>query len=122
MDRRCVPPVGSMTWSIPDQNAPQPPSTLSFYPATVESELLAQNDKDWNISRPVPKMFSMYEDIRDCVSEWEHDVGSDPKSCTSFCRKLVIAFWLDFIRRRYHNMLTASKLGSVNLGETGYVN
>ena len=63
----------------------------------------------------------MYEDIRDCCPEWEHQVVCDPKSCTNFCRKLVIAFWVDFVRRRYIHMLTTSELSSVNPNETGYV-
>ena len=64
----------------------------------------------------------MYEDIRDCRGGWECEVKGDPKSCTYFCRKLVIGFWLDFVRRRYSNLLTASKLSSVNPSRNGYVN
>lgn len=111
-----------ITWSIPDQDTSHLSSSRSFYPAINESERLPQNYKDWNTPRPVPKMFSMYDDIKECVPEWEQEVDSCPKSCTSFCRKLIMAFWLDFVRRRYSNMLTASNLGSVSPSETSYVN
>jgi len=111
-----------MTWSIPDQDTFHLPSPRSFYPSINESELLPQNYKDWNTPRPVPKMFSMYDDIKSCVPEWEEEVDGCPKSCTSFCRKLIIALWLDFVRRRYSNLLTASKLGAVSVSKTAYVN
>jgi hypothetical protein len=67
-------------------------------------------------------MFSMYDDIKTCVPEWEQEIDGCPKSCTSFCRKLIIALWLDFVRRRYSNILTTSKLGAVGLSKTAYVN
>lgn len=109
-------------WSRPGQNTPQLLSHRSFYPAINESEILPQDYNDWNTSKPVPDMFSMYDDIKECVPEWEREVDGCPKSCTSFGRKLVIAIWLDFVRRRYSNLLIASTLGSVSRCKTGYAN
>jgi len=100
---------------LTDQN-PCDPRTRSFYPSINEDY------DDWNTPRPTPELTSVYEDMINCCSEWEHEVDSDPKSCTKFCRKLVIGFWLDFVRRRYTNMITASELSSVKPTKTGYVN
>src|SRR2546430_2641145 len=54
-------------------------------------------------SAPSLALVSMFDDIISFHDGRGHDIDDDPRSCTILCRKIVIAHWIAFLRRRYLN-------------------
>ncbi|KAL4898783.1 hypothetical protein BDV59DRAFT_207015 [Aspergillus ambiguus] len=52
-----------------------------------------------------PSYMSLFDDIVSVSSYVQHDVGEDARSTSYIARKLVIAVFLGFLRRRYLNLL-----------------
>jgi hypothetical protein len=98
----------------------QPP-----YPSLTAFDILPSNIREWQewINPPsAPHMVSIFKDIVSFHDGKHHEVNDDPRSCTTLCRKIVIANWIAFMRRRYLNLLSASSLVSVSRSPTNYVN
>jgi len=103
---------------IPDgKNLCDDRGTQDHYPEIFQDEYEGQDT-----SKPSPGLISMYDDMIQCQSRWVPEVNDHPKSCTKFGRKLVIGFWLQFIRRRYRTLLTRSRLGAMKQTTNGYIN
>jgi hypothetical protein len=67
-------------------------------------------------------MLSMLDDLISLQRGQHHDVNEDPRSCTSACRKIVIAIWIAFLRRRFLNLLSVNTPVSVSRTETDFLN
>jgi CorA-like Mg2+ transporter protein len=97
----------------------QPPD---LFPAFTSPETLPEDYREWTVLRPEPAMQSMLDDLVSLQHGRHHDVNEDPRSCTSICRKIVIAMWIAFIRRRFLNLLSVNTLVSVTRTETDFLN